>query len=756
MKKLLISGLILSGFTFVPAFVPVFQSSPMSTVQAAEKRLRLAIVPFENITRRESDAWLSDSFAESLTMGLAKVKSLKLIERTQMKKVIQEQHFGQSLFVDAESAPELGQMLGAEVMLIGSFQKVGRSIQINARVVNVASGEVSQDQVTQVEGDFDNLFALQKQLMRQLLPTLRVSASEPEVQRAARRLSGTQSVKAYGDYHKGLQDLRVATPEMLARAKAHFEKALDTSPDYALARLGLVETLLSQAEYYQALLVKPDNTPVPDVLLQQAEEQLNTVFEQARDLPQTYRAAARLMLAKNRKSDALELLKQALAMNPDDADTVNAYFDAQFKSLNYSLDVEAVNAELESLGADISDPYYRLRVANYLMTVGADIDPKLLEQSRQMFLGLHKSLPGLYEVPYSLAYIATVQKRKTAALKWAKLAYQVSHKGPESLSALASIAHSNGFTEQAEQWLAEGEQKAPGNRYTLLQRAHILWQQNKGAEAEALYQQVDKKMNYHPLVPFTLGSVYMQKDDYPTALSWFEESLKRVEKYPEFGYGRAATMVMMNHYFLGNMERAATFAKTLREDPENYEMAYRILALSHSLKKEYQQALEAYQALFQIHPELKKDANLWSWYRRSYLEVTLKKDPDNVAALLDMASVVISQTLPLKVPKQRDTGFRVAEGYLSRAYLIAPDNYQVNHALGYLELERGNFPQAIEYLKATVLIKADYKKGWHNLGLAYAKNGQPAQAKTAWQKVLALDPTDTRAKQALSSIAIQN
>ena len=120
-----------------PFFEPVLAQT---NHQTQTETLRMVVLPFRNITRQPEDEWLSESFSENLTGALSQVQQVQLIERHQIQLVLQEQSFTQSLFADSDSAPELGRLLGANKMLLGNYQKIGSTLVVSTRVVDVSSG----------------------------------------------------------------------------------------------------------------------------------------------------------------------------------------------------------------------------------------------------------------------------------------------------------------------------------------------------------------------------------------------------------------------------------------------------------------------------------------------------------------------------------------------------------------------------------------------------------------------------------------
>ena len=120
--------------------------------QAQSAPQRLVVLPFRNLNPSAEDQWLGESFAENITVALSQSSSLELVERSQLELVMQEQGFGQSAFADEQSAPKLGRLMGAQQMLIGSYQKQGQQLMVNARLVDVETGLIQGQQSVQLQG----------------------------------------------------------------------------------------------------------------------------------------------------------------------------------------------------------------------------------------------------------------------------------------------------------------------------------------------------------------------------------------------------------------------------------------------------------------------------------------------------------------------------------------------------------------------------------------------------------------------------
>ncbi len=125
--------------------------------------IKLTILPFEYISKDEKYDWLSKGIPETLLNTLVQIKSFIFIEGTQRDKVLKEIDFQQGKYVDIKSAVQIGKILGAQKVIIGSCQLLDRQIKISARVVNIETGTIESYSITEYNGTIDNLFETQSE-----------------------------------------------------------------------------------------------------------------------------------------------------------------------------------------------------------------------------------------------------------------------------------------------------------------------------------------------------------------------------------------------------------------------------------------------------------------------------------------------------------------------------------------------------------------------------------------------------------------
>lgn len=81
--------------------------------------------------------------SERIRVELINTQSFRVMERSQMKAILEEQGFQKSdVCNSSECIVEMGQLLGVEHMIMGSIGLVGSMYTISLRLVNVATGEV--------------------------------------------------------------------------------------------------------------------------------------------------------------------------------------------------------------------------------------------------------------------------------------------------------------------------------------------------------------------------------------------------------------------------------------------------------------------------------------------------------------------------------------------------------------------------------------------------------------------------------------
>jgi len=89
---------------------------------------RMAVMSLENKSGYRGAAMdLGTGMADMLVTEFVNTKKVRMVERSELDKVMQEQNLGQTGAVNAQTAAKIGQILGVEYMVIGSVNEFGTS-----------------------------------------------------------------------------------------------------------------------------------------------------------------------------------------------------------------------------------------------------------------------------------------------------------------------------------------------------------------------------------------------------------------------------------------------------------------------------------------------------------------------------------------------------------------------------------------------------------------------------------------------------
>jgi TolB-like protein len=113
-----------------------------AAAKAPAPRLRVAVLGFRNLREDKDSDWIGAVASATLTTKLAEVKSLLVVERDWIDKVVKEQKFSVTALADPATAGKTGKLLAAGAVVLGDFASAGGKIRFNVRVVDVESGEI--------------------------------------------------------------------------------------------------------------------------------------------------------------------------------------------------------------------------------------------------------------------------------------------------------------------------------------------------------------------------------------------------------------------------------------------------------------------------------------------------------------------------------------------------------------------------------------------------------------------------------------
>ncbi len=150
----------------VPNAQPGEGASAAPSATRHEGAVRVSVLPFKNISGDEDLDYLKDGLAEVVVTDFGSVAGVQLIERGQIDVDIGELEFSQSKYVDPATRAALGKIAGAEVAVLGAFQRGAGRLRATARFVDVETGEVLV--AVKVDRPENDVFELQDELAKQV------------------------------------------------------------------------------------------------------------------------------------------------------------------------------------------------------------------------------------------------------------------------------------------------------------------------------------------------------------------------------------------------------------------------------------------------------------------------------------------------------------------------------------------------------------------------------------------------------------
>lgn len=115
----------------------------------------VAVLP---LSSQVLDSGALDGIGSALGSELLKLGKFRVMERSQIARILQEQGFQQSGACEGGScAVEVGKILSVDQVVLGTVAKVGKTYSLTARLVKVQTGEVAKSSTRNSDAKVDAL-----------------------------------------------------------------------------------------------------------------------------------------------------------------------------------------------------------------------------------------------------------------------------------------------------------------------------------------------------------------------------------------------------------------------------------------------------------------------------------------------------------------------------------------------------------------------------------------------------------------------
>lgn len=109
---------------------------------SAQTNLRVAVLDFQNLTGRSDMIYLEKAIPQIMMTDLALCEKITVIERARLQEILNEMQLALSGVIDEASAVKIGELAGANAIMVGSLIVGGSTYRIDARLVDVATGQI--------------------------------------------------------------------------------------------------------------------------------------------------------------------------------------------------------------------------------------------------------------------------------------------------------------------------------------------------------------------------------------------------------------------------------------------------------------------------------------------------------------------------------------------------------------------------------------------------------------------------------------
>lgn len=80
--------------------------------------------------------------SEELTIRLTELGGVRVVERSQLNKVVNEQKLGTSSMWDDDTAARIGKLVGADTIAAGTYTDLGKTVRLSIRMIHSSTAEV--------------------------------------------------------------------------------------------------------------------------------------------------------------------------------------------------------------------------------------------------------------------------------------------------------------------------------------------------------------------------------------------------------------------------------------------------------------------------------------------------------------------------------------------------------------------------------------------------------------------------------------
>src|SRR5262245_34245338 len=234
-----LAGLVwLAGCASVPSPAPPPPAAAAVPAAApSTRRQTVAVFPFANdgVAGHGRLDFLRDWLPDSLAAALQSSGQLRVVERQELVKILEEQKLGASALASKEGRLRLGKIAGAQTLVWGDFAAVGDALQVSARIVDVETGVILKSATS--HGSVGSARAVGEELSQRLAQDLGITIARNA------QAAGLTDDRALAEAELFYQGLQLEKEGKTDPAIERYRQALEIDPNDSEARARLRKLL---------------------------------------------------------------------------------------------------------------------------------------------------------------------------------------------------------------------------------------------------------------------------------------------------------------------------------------------------------------------------------------------------------------------------------------------------------------------------------------------------------------------------------
>jgi len=198
-----------------------------STTRPTFDKLRLAVLPLQNMSPDPNDEYFADGMTEELIDRLAQLKSLQVIARTSVMNYKKRE----------KNVSEIAKELSVGSLVEGSVRKAGNRVRVTVQLISAETEAHLWS--SHYDKNLDDIFAVQSEIAEKVAGELRTQLLDSEKKTLEKK--PTENVEAYTCFLQGRELYRQETETSTRQAISLFEKAIELDPKFTKAYVGIAE-----------------------------------------------------------------------------------------------------------------------------------------------------------------------------------------------------------------------------------------------------------------------------------------------------------------------------------------------------------------------------------------------------------------------------------------------------------------------------------------------------------------------------------